>query len=145
MFNISENAINASSLRHQLEHPQAGGICVFEGVIRNHNEGKSVSGLFYQAFVEMAEREGLAIILEARKRFAIIDVIAVHRVGAMQIGELAVWVGVSAAHRDAAFAACRFVIDEIKLRVPIWKQESYLDAERQWLHPMHVVEAINVK
>ena len=64
----------------------------------------------------------------------------VHRTGELAIGDLAVWVGVSAAHRDAAFAACRFVIDEVKARVPIWKRERYADGDRQWLHPEQAAE-----
>ena len=69
------------------------------------------------------------------RQFAVVDIRCVHRVGSLAIGELAVWVGVSAAHRDAAFATCRFVIDEVKRRVPIWKNEHYADGESGWLHP----------
>ena len=68
-------------------------------------------------------------------KFAILDARCVHRIGDLAIGELAVWVGVSAAHRDAAFAACRYVIDEVKARVPIWKHERYADGDAGWLHP----------
>ena len=71
----------------------------------------------------------------AGARFAILDARCVHRVGSLAIGDLAVWVGVIAAHRDAAFAACRFIIDEVKSRVPIWKNEHYADGESGWLHP----------
>ena len=83
----------------------------------------------------MRRKEGEAILAEAMRAFAITDVRCVHRTGSLAIGELAVWVGVSAAHRDAAFAACRFVIDEVKQRVPIWKNEHYADGESGWLHP----------
>src|SRR6185437_8902467 len=75
------------------------------------------------------------IIEEVLARFEIAQVLCVHRVGELALSELAVWVGVSAAHRDAAFAACRYVIDEIKTRVPIWKHERYADGEAEWLHP----------
>ena len=92
-------------------------------------------GLTYESYQSLAETEGNRVLAEAIARFAIIDAACVHRVGRLELGELAVWVGVSAAHRDAAFAACRWIIDEIKSRVPIWKHEHYADGERAWLHP----------
>jgi molybdopterin synthase catalytic subunit len=94
-----------------------------------------VSSLGYQAYVELAEREGAAIVAEALARFAITHALAVHRVGELAIGETSVWVGVSAPHRAAAFDACRYLIDEIKTRVPIWKQEHYSDGAAEWRHP----------
>ena len=72
---------------------------------------------------------------EAVARFDVLDAACVHRTGDLAIGELAVWVGVAAAHRDAAFAACRWIIDEVKARVPVWKHERYADAPASWLHP----------
>ena len=107
----------------------------FEGWVRDHNEGRQVLRLGYQAYAPLAQSEAARILAEAREKFAIIDAHCVHRVGTLEIGELAVWVGVSAAHRDAAFAACRYVIDEVKKRVPIWKNEHYADGESGWLHP----------
>jgi molybdopterin synthase catalytic subunit len=85
--------------------------------------------------VALAEKEGERIIEEALGRFAIVEARCVHRIGELRIGELAVWVGVSAAHRGAAFDACRYVIDEVKSRVPIWKQERYREGDAGWLHP----------
>ncbi|WP_330970719.1 molybdenum cofactor biosynthesis protein MoaE, partial [Lysobacter sp. A3-1-A15] len=101
----------------------------------DHNDGRGVQGLRYQAYAALAQAEGERILAEALERFAIVDARCVHRVGELAIGELAIWVGVSAAHRDAAFAACRFVIDEVKARVPIWKHERYADGAADWLHP----------
>jgi molybdopterin synthase catalytic subunit len=94
-----------------------------------------VQALGYQAYAALAETEGEQILVEAREQFKILDVVCVHRTGDLAIGDCAVWVGVTAAHRDAAFAACRFVIDEVKLRVPIWKKERYEDGSSDWLHP----------
>jgi len=94
-----------------------------------------VQRLDYQAFAPLALSEGGKILAEARSRFAVRAASAVHRTGSLAIGEMAVWVGVSADHRDAAFAACRWIIDEIKQRVPIWKNEHYADGESGWLHP----------
>jgi molybdopterin synthase catalytic subunit len=79
--------------------------------------------------------EGARILAEAQQRFAIVEARCAHRIGSLAIGDMAVWVGVSAGHRDAAFAACRYIIDEVKQRVPIWKNEHYADGESGWLHP----------
>lgn len=134
-FTLSDKPFDVAALRHELLCPQAGAFASFEGWVRDHHDGRAVVGLHYQAYADMAEREGEGIIRDACERFEIIDARCVHRTGELAIGELAVWVGVSAAHRDAAFAACRFVIDEIKDRVPIWKHERYADGEGGWLHP----------
>ncbi|HWA87721.1 MAG TPA: molybdenum cofactor biosynthesis protein MoaE, partial [Opitutus sp.] len=89
--------------------------------------------LDYAAFGELAEREGARILEEARAKFDVLAIACVHRVGALKIGDLAVWVGVVAAHRGAAFDACRYVIDEAKARVPIWKKEHYTDGASEWV------------
>ena len=134
-FRLSETPIDAAALRITLEDPAAGGCVTFEGWVRNHNEARAVTRLDYQAFAPLAEGEGEAILAEATARFALRAARCVHRVGALAIGDMAVWVGVSADHRDAAFAACRWIIDEVKRRVPIWKNEHYADGESGWLHP----------
>ena len=134
-FRLSETPIDAAALRITLEDPAAGGCVTFEGWVRNHNEARAVTRLDYQAFAPLAEGEGEAILAEATARFALRAARCVHRVGALAIGDMAVWVGVSADHRDAAFASCRWIIDEVKRRVPIWKNEHYADGESGWLHP----------
>lgn len=106
----------------------------FEGRVRNHNDGRPVLALDYEAFAVLAEREGARIVAEARERFDVLALACVHRIGALQIGDLAIWVGVAAAHRDAAFGACRYVIDEAKARVPIWKKEHYADGTSEWVN-----------
>ena len=103
--------------------------------MRDHNEGRGVDGLRYEAYAVLAEAEGGRVLQEALQKFTIVDACCVHRTGELGIGELAVWVGVTAAHRDAAFAACRYIIDEVKSRVPIWKHERYREGEAIWLHP----------
>ncbi|HEY5805021.1 MAG TPA: molybdenum cofactor biosynthesis protein MoaE [Lysobacter sp.] len=134
-FSLSETPFDTSSLRAQLLDDRVGGYASFEGWVRDHNDGRAVNGLRYEAYVALAEAEGERVLAEALAKFDILDVRCVHRIGDLAIGELAVWVGVSAAHRDAAFAACRFVIDEVKARVPIWKHERYVDGDAGWLHP----------
>ena len=134
-FTISELTIDVQALKAELKHDQAGAFICFEGWVRNHHAGRAVQALGYQAYAALAESEGEKILLEACERFGILDVRCVHRVGDLAIGDCAVWVGVSAAHRDAAFSACRYVIDEVKQRVPIWKKERYEDGSSDWLHP----------
>ncbi|MBS0569209.1 MAG: molybdenum cofactor biosynthesis protein MoaE [Proteobacteria bacterium] len=135
MFRLQETRIDAVTLARELAQSGAGAGVTFEGWVRDHNDGRRVLRLDYQAYAPLAQSEGENILAEARARFAILEARCVHRVGTLQIGDLAVWVGVSAAHRDAAFAACRHVIDEVKRRVPIWKNEHYADGESGWLHP----------
>jgi len=134
-FAISSTPFDFAPLRAALLHDRAGAFASFEGLVRDHNEGRPVLGLRYEAYVELAEAEGTRIVEEARARFAIVDACAVHRTGELAIGELAVWVGASAAHRAAAFDACRWIIDEVKARVPIWKHERYAGGDAGWLHP----------
>ncbi len=134
-FSLSETPFDTASLRAQLLDDRVGGYASFEGWVRDHNDGRAVHGLRYEAYAALAEAEGERVLAEALAKFDILDAVCVHRIGDLAIGELAVWVGVSAAHRDAAFAACRFVIDEVKARVPIWKHERYADGDAGWLHP----------
>ncbi len=134
-FRLSDQPIDSAALGRALADASAGACVTFEGWVRNENAGRSVQRLDYQAYVPLAEAEGERILAEAKQRFALIDTVCAHRVGALAIGDLAVWVGVSAAHRDAAFAGCRYIIDEVKQRVPIWKNEHYASGESGWLHP----------
>ena len=134
-FLLSETSIDAAALTAGMVDDGAGAVVAFEGRVRNRNDGRAVLRLDYQAYARLAEAEGTRIVGEARERFDIAAARCAHRVGSLAIGELAVWVGVSAGHRDAAFAACRYIIDEVKQRVPIWKNEHYADGESGWLHP----------
>ena len=134
-FRISPQPFAVAPLREALLSSGAGAYASFEGWVRGHTQGRGVLALVYEAYGALAEAEGEKVLAEARERFAVLDVACVHRVGELQVGELAVWVGVSAAHRDAAFGACRYVIDELKARVPIWKRERYADGEAVWQHP----------
>ena len=134
-FSISDQAIDIAPLREALLDHRAGAFASFEGWVRDRNDGRAVTGLHYEAYVVLAETEGERILAEALKRFEITDAGCVHRVGELALGELAVWIGVAAAHRDAAFVACRWIIDEVKERVPIWKHERYADGQADWIHP----------
>ena len=132
-FRLSPTPFDTATLRAQLLDARVGAYASFEGWVRDRNEGRPVHGLHYEAYVALAESEGERILAQALDSFDIIDAGCVHRTGELAIGELAVWVGVTAAHRDAAFAACRFIIDTIKSSVPIWKHERYADGSQDWL------------
>lgn len=134
-FSLAQTPIDTATLRAELLDDRVGGYASFEGWVRNHNEGRDVLGLRYEAYAALAEAEGEKVLDEACAKFDILDARCVHRVGDLVIGEMAVWVGVSAAHRDAAFSACRYIIDEVKARVPIWKHERYAEGDAGWLHP----------
>ncbi len=136
MFGIISTAIETeiSPLREKLAHPEAGAYVSFEGWVRNHNDGKPVEKLAYEAFASLAQKEGEQIIQEALNRFQIKKAECIHRVGPLAIGEMAVWVGVTSAHREEAFQACRYIIDEVKIRLPIWKKEYYADGTAEWVN-----------
>lgn len=133
-FAFSSAPLDPARCRTALEDPSAGGYASFEGWVRDHNEGRTVQRLEYEAFEALALKEGERIVAEAVGRFGVTRAACVHRVGSLAIGELAVWVGVSAAHRGEAFAACRYIIDEVKHRVPIWKKEHYADGDSGWVN-----------
>lgn len=134
MFKLSSKPLDAESLRRAMEDDGAGALVVFEGRVRNSNEGKKVLKLEYEAYEQLALKAGAQILENAKVRFPIIEVVCIHRTGELQIGDLAVWVGVLSAHRAEAFDACRFTIDHIKAEVPIWKKEHYEDGTINWVN-----------
>jgi adenylyltransferase/sulfurtransferase len=134
MFRFSSTLLDESALRAGLDDPACGGYAAFEGRVRDHNEGRRVRRLEYEAFEPLAIKEGERIIAEAIVRFGVEHAACVHRIGSLEIGENAVWVGVTARHRDEAFRACRYIIDEVKHRVPIWKKEHYENGDSGWVN-----------
>jgi len=133
-FRFSSGPIDTAALQRELRDATCGGFAAFEGWVRNHNEGHAVTRLEYEAFPELAEKEGARIVNDAIARFGVTRAACVHRTGSLALGDVAVWVGVSAAHRDEAFRACRYIIDEIKHRVPIWKKEHYANGDSGWVN-----------
>jgi molybdopterin synthase catalytic subunit len=134
MFTISTTPIDSTTLRRTLGDPKAGACVTFEGWVRNRNEGQPVLSLEYEAYALLAESEGGRILAEARERFPLLAASCVHRVGHLALGDLAIWVGVTAEHRGAAFDACRYIIDEAKARLPIWKKEHYASGATAWIN-----------
>ncbi len=136
-FSFSSAALEPECYRTALGDAGCGGYVTFEGWVRNHNEGRRVERLEYEAYESLGLREGERIVAEAVRRFGVHAAACVHRLGPLAVGDLAVWVGVSAPHRGEAFAACRYIIDEIKHRVPIWKKEHYVDGDSGWVNCEH--------
>lgn len=133
-FTIAEEPIDPKALAEAIETPHSGACLTFEGWVRNHNEGKPVERLEYSSYIDLANKEGQRIIDEAKAKFTIDAASCQHRIGMLEIGDCAVWVGVSSAHRGDAFEACRYIIDEVKDRVPIWKKEHYSDGATDWIN-----------
>jgi molybdopterin synthase catalytic subunit len=134
VITLTTDEIRPDELRRRLFDPAAGAYCGFEGWIRNRNEGQTVLRLEYEAYEPLAISEGQAVIDEARALFPHLHAYCVHRTGLLEIGDCAVWVGVSSPHRDEAFNACRYIIDHIKVRLPIWKKEHYEDGHSGWVN-----------
>ena len=140
-FRLAAGAIDPEALKARLAHPAAGALATFEGRVRNHADGRGVRLLEYQVYPELAQAEGERVVAEARHRFDVIAAHCVHRSGILHIGDIAVWVGVAAAHRAAAFDACRYIIDEVKQRLPIWKRETYAEGDSGWVNCQVVAPA----
>ena len=131
---LTVKPIDLAALVSRVESSAHGGVASFLGLVRNHHGGRAVLRLEYAAYAPMAEAECARIVSEAESRWPI-RVALEHRVGALEIGDVAVGVAAAGAHRDEAFAACRFVIEEVKRRVPIWKKEFYRDGDVVWVDP----------
>jgi molybdopterin synthase catalytic subunit len=133
-FDLTREAIDTEAWRRRLLDPSCGGYAAFEGWIRDHNDGQQVRSLEYEVYEALARSEGERILAEAVERFGITGAACVHRYGPLELGDVAVWIGVGAGHRDEAFKACRYIIDEIKLRLPIWKKEHYRSGDSGWIN-----------
>lgn len=129
MIEIVERPIDREAIIKLVARPGSGSLVTFDGRVRNHAHGKRVTSLFYEAFERMARRQMQKIRSQAMERWPIEELVIVHRVGHLQVGETAIFIAVSSAHRKEGFEACRFVIDTIKAKVPIWKKEFYEDGE----------------
>ena len=134
MFKISTTPLDPTALRGELADTRAGACATFEGWVRDRNDGQPVESLEYEAYAPLAEKEGARILAEAREKFTLLGARCIHRAGHLRLGEMAVWVGVTAEHRGAAFDACRYIVDETKARVPIWKKEHYAGGATTWIN-----------
>ena len=126
--------IDLPALLAAVAAPERGGVATFLGVVRNHQDGRAVLRLEYSAYEPMAEAESGRIVSEAEKKWPV-RVALSHRLGELAIGDMAVAVVVASGHRAPAFDACRYVIEELKRRVPVWKKELYADGSIRWVDP----------
>lgn len=133
MFRLSQTPIFESP---QPPDPAAGGFVTFVGRVRNRHRDREVVGLDYEAYEPLAVAEGRRILEEATTRFGLIHAQCVHRVGSLAVGDLAILVDVASGHREQAFAACRYIVDEVKRRVPIWKHERFADGSAEWVNAL---------
>ena len=131
---ISEQEISLAQVRIAVEHPGAGGICIFHGVVRDHADGKQVARLDYEAHESLAHKEMRRVLEGVAAEHSGVRIAAVHRVGKLDVGDVAVCVAASAAHRDDAFTACRKAIDRIKETVPLWKKEWGPGGVAHWVN-----------
>jgi molybdopterin synthase catalytic subunit len=134
-FSLTDQAIDPVSMGEYLHDPSAGAEVTFDGRVRDHNDGHAVAQLEYQAYPALAVPTGQRILAEEAERFCLVRAIAVHRTGALRIGESAVWVGVASAHRGAAFDAARAIMERLKYELPVWKKETYADGRTEWVGP----------
>ena len=130
---VTEEVIDAAALVAEVVSPHDGAALLFLGVVRDHNDGRDVTHLEYDAYIEMAERMLETIVAEARARWDTGEIRVVHRVGRLEIGEASVAIAVASPHRDEAYQASRYVIEELKKRAPIWKREGYVESDSTWL------------
>ena len=140
-YSVTEEAIETDGLLAAVADPAAGGTTLFVGTTRNENEGRVVERLEYEAYEAMAVEEMRRIGDEIARRWQVVAISMVHRVGVVPVGEASVAVAVSAAHREEAFAACRYGIDTLKATVPIWKKEYHQGGEH-WVGPCHTHAAL---
>lgn len=131
---LTTNPLDIGILIAEVVGPERGAVATFLGLVRDHHEGRGVLRLEYSAYPEMAEAEASRILGEAMERWPA-RISARHRTGALEVGEAAVAVAAAGAHRGEAFEACRYVIEELKSRVPIWKKEFYADGSVGWVEP----------
>ena len=130
---LVNRAIDIAALIAEVSDASCGGVSVFLGAVRNLNEGRDVTGIDYSAYESMAEREMTAIAREADERFGVNRVVIEHRLGHLGLGDVSIAIVAAHAHRAAALDTTRFVIEQVKQRVPIWKREHYVDGTREWV------------
>lgn len=135
---ITQGPVRLNEFFSSTPAPSCGAFASFVGLVRDHDHGRRVLRLHYECYPSMAEKMLEGIVAEAKNRWPVDEVKVLHRVGTLEVGEAAVAIAVSSAHRAEAFQACRFVIEEIKKRVPIWKKEIFEDGTGEWVFcPAH--------
>ncbi len=135
MIEITAAPIDHTAITERVRSPLAGAVCTFLGTVRELTGNRRTRSLTYEAYSEMAQKKLAELETEAHRRWPVIELALVHRVGDLDLGEISVVVTVSCPHRDQAFEACRWLIDTLKEVVPIWKKEVWADGSEEWVHP----------
>lgn len=135
MVTLTNNEIDHAALTEAVRSHQAGAVILFLGTVREMTGDKQTVALDYDAYPEMAEAKMAELESEAREKWPVIEARIAHRLGHLELGDVSVAVAVSAPHRDQAFEAGRYLIDELKVRVPVWKKENWADGSTEWVHP----------
>jgi molybdopterin synthase catalytic subunit len=130
---IQEAPIDAANAFAFLQEQRAGALDIFVGTTRQFTGDKETQKLYYECYEPMALSEINRVVEEAMNQWELFKVVVIHRIGEVPLGEASVVIGVATAHRDAAFASCRFLIDTLKKQVPIWKREFYRNGEEEWV------------
>ena len=131
---VDETPIDGNELLKDLMlDPAHGGLTTFFGIVRNRNHGRQVEAVSYDGYVPLAEKMLRDICEEAQQKWGAMRVYVVHRLGKLGVGETSVAIGVSTPHRDEAYEASRYVIEQLKVRLPVWKKEHYMNGETEWL------------
>ncbi len=123
LIDVRSEPLSIDECHRAVAASDKGGVCLFVGVVRDHNDGMSITALQYEAYSSMARKQMQAIVAGIRSEIPNVELACLHRVGDLTVGDLAVVCAASAPHRDEAFRACRALIDRIKEQVPIWKRE----------------------
>lgn len=144
MSYLTSDPIDFPSLLDSVQSPERGGVASFLGIVRDHHQARAVLRLEYCAYVPMAEAECARIVAETESRWPVCVALR-HRLGALDIGDAALVAVTGSAHREAAFSACRYLVEEVKRRVPIWKQEFYSDGSIEWVDPTTAARPIPVE
>ncbi len=132
---LVRSPIDVARLAAEVADPSVGATTLFLGTVRDSNEGRAVTGIEYRAYEPMAERELRTIAAEASERFGGAHIVVEHRLGTLGLGEVSVGIATAHARRAPALDAQRYVVEELKRRVPIWKLELYADGTREWVDP----------
>jgi molybdopterin synthase catalytic subunit len=135
MITLTQEPIDYHALTEQVRRNDCGAVVTFLGTVRELTDGRRTVALDYEAYAEMAEKKMAEIEVETRRRWPVGDMMMVHRLGHLELGDVSVAVAVSCPHRAQAFEACRFAIDRVKEVVPIWKKENWADGGTEWVHP----------
>jgi molybdopterin synthase catalytic subunit len=133
MFRVTTEPLSVQQVNDLVKRPTDGAVVTFDGIVRNNFDGRFVRYLAYEAYIAMAEKKMAEIGAEVQQKFAIGAIAMVHRIGKLDIGESSIVIAVAAPHRQAAFEACAYAMDRVKVDVPVWKKEFFADGADHWV------------